>query len=168
VIDYFGGDEKFMDVTIQRLNKVAGPLAAELFQKARSMDSSGINANSNKDLHDRIQRKILSSAIYKKRKAFIITRLKQGTDHSGFINIDWDDEKNERELGKAIGGAQLHYDYCRLESSLTLWVIDTWDFRNKSHPWEVLSNKGLLSEFDLDIDLESVHVSGVPDSQNKK
>ena len=162
-IDAYGGPEGFMNATERELSAKGGTLPRSLFAKARAHNSSAITPESTGlegGLHSQLKSAILGSPLYAQKKKFIIMRLRQGTSHNGFVNIDFQDA-GENVLGYAIGGAQLHYKYeagtCRVKFSLK----DRYDFTNKGHMWGRLEQKGYLVTYPVEVMIEEVSVRGV-------
>lgn len=132
-----------------------------MWDKARALNSNPVNKGSEVDLHDRLKDAMGSSPIYTTKRDFIIRRLKEGTDHVGFINIDWQDA-GEDDLGHALGGAQLHYKYDKgPPCTVAFTVKDTYDFSKKGHMWDHLQDKGRLVTYDVEVEVETQTVSGV-------
>lgn len=160
VIDYYGGNEAFMDATSEILSG-KGPLARDMYEKARDLNSNAINPTSETDLHGRLKSKMQSSAKYQERRDFIIQRLQEGTSHQGHIHIDFQDA-GEADLGHAIGGGQLHYDY--ENGCADFRVVDTYDFSLKGHMWGLLQDNGFTTTYPVDVLVEeNVPVDNVPD-----
>jgi RHS repeat-associated protein len=155
IIDSYGGPEGFMDATERELAE-KGQLPVDLFRKARAKNKAPINQGSEKALHDRLQAAMKNSKHYKDKRDFIIKRLKEGTAHQGFVNVDFQDA-GENELGYSIGGGQLHYKYTDgPPPKVEFRVKDTYDFTKKGHVWGRLQDKGYLVIFDEDIFVEEV------------
>ncbi len=155
IIDSYGGPEGFMDATERELAE-KGQLPVDLFRKARAKNKAPINQGSEKALHDRLQAAMKNSKHYKDKRDFIIKRLKEGTAHQGFVNVDFQDA-GENELGYSIGGGQLHYKYTDgPPPKVEFRVKDTYDFTKKGHVWGRLQDQGYLVIFDEDIFVEEV------------
>jgi RHS repeat-associated protein len=159
IIAFRGGPENFMNETEEELG-AKGPLARDLFQKSRALNRTPITLNgSESERHDRLREAFLQSPHYKQRKQFILRRLSEGTSHKGFINVDFQNA-DEDDLGHAIGGAQLHYNYTDGSNgepnAVEFRIKDNYDYHNKGHMWDRLERLGFLEEYKIDVLVEIV------------
>ena len=158
IIDSYGGPEGFMNATERELASRGGALPRDLFAKARAKNSKAITPDAKGlegTFHGQLQSAIRASRLYSQKKEFIIGRLKAGTAHVGFVNIDFQDA-GETTLGYAIGGAQLHYKYNESDCSVSFSLKDKYDFTGKGHMWGRLERRGFLTTYDVNVEIEAV------------